>query len=272
MTDLAVDYAWQHPAPQAIKTVGYKAVLRYLSPDPTKNLTVTETTALHAVGLGILLVWEAGAQSSLGGAAQGAIDGAAAEALAVALGYPAQCPIFAAVDFDVQPAQFPTVDAYFAAFAAATTHPEGVYGSAALLAHVAASDREVKFYWQTEAWSGVIVSPLAHLYQRVGITLPAIPGAQGIYDENVVLKVLPWWTAAPVPVPTPTPQPKPPAKDDLMWYVYATADSTDGTIKANTHWLLCDFRHSVVDGAPAMARFGPPFGLSGNQIAVWKTV
>lgn len=265
MTDLAVDYAWTHPNPAAIKAAGYMGVIRYLSTDPTKNITAAEAAALHAAGLGILLVWEAGGQNALGGANQGNVDGTQARVEAGALGYPTWCPVFAAVDFDVQPAQYPAVDAYFAAFAAAAGHPEGDYGSFALLNHMAAADHEVKFYWQTSAWSGTTVSPLAHLYQRLAPTL-TVPGAAGSYDENVVLKPLPWWTAA-----APQPPAPPPVEDPLAPDIFVAAGN--GTVYVINQLLMQRmWIPDPKDGAPYEALYGKPVALSNAALKNYASV
>ena len=198
---LGIDYAWQHPDPSAIKAAGYDFVLRYLSSDPTKNITVTEASALHAVGLGVGLIWENQAQAALNGAPQGASDAVAANSQADALGAP-DIPIFYAVDFDAQPSQMPAIVAYFQAAVAHSSRPVGGYGSAAL---VQAIQNVCPYYMQAEAWSGDTVQPFANLYQRVTPTLPTIAGAQGIYDEDEMrLNVPLWMPASATPVAGPS--------------------------------------------------------------------
>lgn len=203
---LGIDYAWQHPNPAAIKAAGYDFVLRYLSQDPSKDLTAGEAQALHAAGLSVGVIWEQAAQAALNGAAQGTADAAQANSQADTVGYPAGCPIFFAVDFDVQPGQMPAVVAYFQSAKANSERPIGAYGSGALVAGV---QGECDYLFQAEAWSGSVVEPAADLYQRVTPTLPAITGAAGAYDEDVLLKPVPLWTPSGAP-PTPTPAAPPP--------------------------------------------------------------
>jgi len=190
---LAIDYAWQHPDPTAIAAVGYRAVLRYLSNDPSKDLSIAEAAALHAAGLGIGLVWETTATRATEGMQAGLDDMTAATAQAQALGYPPGLVIWLAVDTDVE---WSAVAPYFIGASSLkgpyVLRPYGgikiVEGFAAALGGGGA--------WQTEAWSGSSVSPNAALYQRVTPTLPPIPGAQGTYDEDAILQPIALWGPA----------------------------------------------------------------------------
>ncbi|MGA8330458.1 MAG: glycoside hydrolase domain-containing protein [Mycobacterium sp.] len=181
--DLAIDYAWTHPDPAVIKAAGYKGVIRYLSHDPSKNLTTTERDGLHGEGLWILLVWEDSAAAALGGANAGNAHGIEAAKQAAALGYPTSVPLFHAVDFDAQPSQMRAVLAYGDAFA--THWQTGPYGGKNVIDGATA-----KWRWQASAWSRGILSPSASLFQRLRPTL-TLPGS---FDENVVLAAdLPVW-------------------------------------------------------------------------------
>lgn len=190
---LACDYAWSHPNPSAIATAGYKAVLRYLSTDPSKDLSLSEAQALHAADLGILCVWETTAQRATQGYAAGRQDAEAANAQADALSYPPACVIFYAVDEQVTPA---AVKLYFKGLSdfglnAPQIRPVGGYGDAAIIDALVAWGVSGP-HWQTAAWSGGALSENASLYQRVTPTL-AIAGAAGEYDEDVILKSIIWW-------------------------------------------------------------------------------
>ncbi len=176
-----VDYAWQVPFPAAIVAAGYAGVLRYLSHDASKNLSAGERDALLAAGLSIGLVWETTATRAGQGFVAGQQDVQAAEAQADALGYPAGCPIFYAVDFDASVA---AVLPYFQGVAGLARRPVGVYGSANIVEGV-----PVPWKWQTLAWSHGRVSPQAHIYQSGG---PSLPGT-GV-DE--VLSPVPLWSHA----------------------------------------------------------------------------
>ena len=87
---------------------------------------------------------------------------------------------------------------YFDGGRSKANRPVGVYGSARVVEAVHAAG--ALYTWQTCAWSGGVVSPVAHVYQRLHPTVPTpIPGT----DENALIKEVPLWTAAPAPKPTP---------------------------------------------------------------------
>lgn len=175
-----IDYAWQKPSPAQIAAAGYTGVLRYLSFDASKNLSPAERDGLLAAGLAIGLVWETTATRAGQGYSAGQQDVQAAEAQANALGYPAGCPIFYAVDYAAAPA---AVVPYFQGVQGLASHPVGVYGSASVIEAVPAT-----WKWQTVAWSGGRVSSQAHIYQTLDATLPGC-------DHNRVLQPVPLWTS-----------------------------------------------------------------------------
>jgi Domain of unknown function (DUF1906)/Putative peptidoglycan binding domain len=148
-----IDYAWSHPRPAEIVKGGYSFVGRYLSWDKKKNLSAPEAKALREEGLDIVVVWESTADEALRGAAAGIADAKEARRQALAVGMPATTPIYFAIDFDAQPAQFPAVEAYFRAIqntlGAAYV---GAYGSFAVL-KVLFDLRAIAYGWQTLAWS-----------------------------------------------------------------------------------------------------------------------
>jgi hypothetical protein len=202
---LGIDYAWHHPNPAAIKAAGYSFVIRYLSHDPTKDITAAEVAELHAAGLGILLVFETAAGRATQGFAAGEADAEEAARRALALGYPDVCPLFFAVDTD---ATVSAVEQYFAA-AKRFCPPAGVYGGIDVVDSLLAAGG-VHFGWQTDAWSGVAVSTRAQLYQRKHPTLGGLlAGPAGDFDEDVVLQPLSVWGAPAATKPTPAPTPAP---------------------------------------------------------------
>lgn len=207
MTTLGIDYAWQHPNPAAIKKDGYSFVLRYLSTDPTKNLTVPEAKALHAAGLDVGLIWETTATRATAGYAAGRADRVAAEKQANAIGYPTYAALFWACDEQAPPsAVLPYASGWYEA--GPRTRPTGPYGDKAVIEAV----HTAKFSnveWQTEAWSGTAVSGEADLYQRVKTTRPSLGGG---YDEDVLLKPVKFWSPTLAPVSPPKPVAKPVTK------------------------------------------------------------
>lgn len=223
---LLVDYAWAKPTPAAIKAAGYSGAMRYLSPDPSKNLTASERDGLLNAGLGIGLVWESIASRAGQGSKAGAQDAVAAEAQAKALGLPANVPIFYAVDFDASPG---IVAPYFAGVTSVATRPVGVYGSLRVV-----EGTNVPWKWQAAAWSAGKVSSQAHLYQRLTATVPhPIPST----DENIVIRPFPMWTKTP-------PTPRKPSKPG-SWPTYPLAASqwygvNDGTLNSHSGARVSD--------------------------------
>jgi hypothetical protein len=195
---LLVDYAWQHPNPAAIKAAGFVGVMRYLSADPTKNLSKAEAVSLHAAGLGIGLIWETSGGRAASGYSGGVADVRAAEPQADVLGFPRFLPIGYAVDYDADPS---VILPYVKGVMAAARHPVAVYGSRRVCEAVRTLG--VPYLWQCSAWSGTAVSSVANLYQRLAETHP-ISGT----DENVMILPYPLWGVGPVP-PVPPPPPPP---------------------------------------------------------------
>jgi Domain of unknown function (DUF1906) len=188
------DFAWTKPDPAATKAAGYSFVVGYLSNDPVKNLSAHHIAAYLDADLEVGLVWETTANRVLDGAPAGTADGVRASQQAAAIHYPVECVIFFAVDFDAQPAAFPTIEAYAHAFNIATPHPVGIYGSHAIIERfVTPGQQPVQYGWQTAAWSRGRLSGKAHLYQRATHTnWPLIHGVPAnAFDEDVKLLDLP---------------------------------------------------------------------------------
>lgn len=159
------DYAWQHPSPGAIVQAGCGFVMRYLSYDSTKNLSATERDALLAAGLGIGLVWEAGAQDPLGGYAKGVTEAQKANAEALDLGL-GGAPIYFAFDFDITDAEKPEGALYLEGCASVIGKDRvGMYGDYYEVLDCVKNGRPVTWFWQTVAWSGGLVHPAAHILQ-----------------------------------------------------------------------------------------------------------
>lgn len=146
------DYSWARP-PVAQLAAHYIGVIRYVSGDRSKDLSLGELEALHAAGLGVGLVWETTDKAALGGRAKGAEHVVRRDALADALGWPLHKVIPMAVDFDVMENQLSTVAAYFAGAKENARRPVGVYGSFGVLEHLATHE-PVACYWQCAGWSG----------------------------------------------------------------------------------------------------------------------
>ena len=153
VTARGIDYAWQHPDPAAIAAAGYTFACRYLSRDPSKNITLGEAQALAAHGIWCVANWEYGAQDMLRGYAGGIADAQAALAQAKAAGMPDGRPIYFSADWDVTPAQEATVLAYLSGAASVLGHERvGEYGG--YYPVKTARDSGTVWTWQTFGWSG----------------------------------------------------------------------------------------------------------------------
>ena len=214
---LAIDYAWQHPDPAAIRAAGYTAVLRYLSNDPTKDVSAAEASQLGAAGLGVGIIWETTAQAALGSTVAGQQDGATVRSRLKALHAPTGMPALANLgDWTVQQSQVGAITAYYTAFRDALGDYRagaGGYGPGGLI-DVLARTWPDDIWWQNAidalGVSGSIVSGHASIYQRVRPTR-ALTAAAGSYDENVYgfgpRPLISWWqpgAAAPPPPPVTT--------------------------------------------------------------------
>lgn len=189
MTFLA-DYSWSRPPPAALKAAGYTAVSRYLSNDPSKNITAGEYRALEQAGLAVMLNWETTTTRALEGAAAGAQDAQAANAQADTVGYPGSAPIYYSVDTGATVDQ---VRPYFQAVHAHGGRPVGFYGGQAVGLQLL-REGVVTHLWVSNAasWSGypnwqtlrANVAPEAHLIQHLDAPL----GFAGQIDHNEILR------------------------------------------------------------------------------------
>ena len=157
---MIIDYSWDRPDPAKLRASGVTGVIRYLSYDGTKNLTVAEKTALDAAGIPIGLVWETTTQRVLGGAAAGRADADEAARQTAILGFPAGTVIYFACDFDISATDAAAAfgpDGYYTAAndvlgtTATGCRRTGVYGGAAIIQ--AANLNGYCYLWQTNAWS-----------------------------------------------------------------------------------------------------------------------
>lgn len=160
MSRFGLDYAWGRLTPAQHKAVGSSFAVRYLSHDPSKNLTKAEADELRKGGVDIVAVWETTATRASEGMQAGVDDAHAATAMALGCGKPAGRPIYFAVDHDYDPA---VVDAYFEGVRSVLGNNCGPYGSARVCAHLLGKGH--KYAYQTYAWSGGAVTRGITLYQ-----------------------------------------------------------------------------------------------------------
>lgn len=169
------DYAWAHPSPASLVAAGIGFVMRYLSYDASKNLTAAERDSLLAAGLGVGLVWEAGATDALGGYAQGVTEAQQAKVEAADLGL-GSAPVFFAFDFDITDPEKPAGGLYLEGAASVVGADRvGGYGDYDLIVYILQNRLPVSWFWQTTAWSGGLVHPSAHILQTAnGATIGGV--------------------------------------------------------------------------------------------------
>ena len=147
--------------------LGYGFVCRYLVPIAyaSKRLTAHEAKIISDAGLDILCVFETTASRALGGAANGAADGAAAFIEAQMMNMPTTGYIYFAVDFDAAAKDMPAIEQYLkAAKGQAGSYKIGVYGSYSVIEAMAKSGA-CDGFWQTYAWSKGLKSGNTLVYQ-----------------------------------------------------------------------------------------------------------
>ena len=216
MTTLGVDYAWTHPDPAALAAAGYRFACRYLSRDPSKNLTLAEAQALAQHGIAVVANWEYGAQDMLRGRAGGVADAQLALAQATAAGMPAGRPVYFSADWDVTPAQESAVSAYLAGVdsvlgVARTGEYAGFYP-----VKIARDSGLTAWSWQTSGWSGGQWDPRDQIRQTGSAT---VGGVQVDVNEAMVADYGQWFpgvSPAPSPAPIPAPPAPPTVQEDIM--------------------------------------------------------
>jgi hypothetical protein len=178
-----------------IAAAGYGFAARYLVPQGYfKRITKAEAEAITAAGMQIVSVFETTAARPAGGAKNGYVDGVAAYGEALAIGQPKGSAIYFAVDYDAQPDDYDSIDAYLrAAGSQIPGYKVGVYGSFTVI-EAMLSRSAAECGWQTYAWSRGKKSALANIFQHLnGQTLAGV----GV-DFNESYGNEGWWNTKPV--------------------------------------------------------------------------
>lgn len=210
MARLAADYSWARPDLAALKQLGYEGIIRYLSWDDSKNLTVDEVQRAHSLGLWVALNWEGhGNWSEFStGAIGGQAAGAHADQLASRLGAPKAVGIFVSADYQATRDQWPTIGEFFDGFAKASGRPVDFYGQGDLGDWLVANGH-ARHVWNTNATSWGGVSSRAVIRQQLWADV-----AGGQIDPNEVVGNPADWAWLPHGV-APTP-PAPVHQEDDM--------------------------------------------------------
>lgn len=168
MNQQGIDYSFARPDPAAIKAAGFSFVCRYLASSSGKRVTLAEAQALKAAGLALVLVFEDYANQALNGYSQGVADAQEALGQANAIGWPADRPIYFAVDFDINDAQKPVAAQYMdGVISVLELNRVGAYGGYWWIKYCV-ENKLASFFWQACAWSGGQVHPATHIYQDGG--------------------------------------------------------------------------------------------------------
>jgi peptidoglycan hydrolase-like protein with peptidoglycan-binding domain len=170
-----IDYAWQkRPNFKTLRRLGFSFICRYLSHDPSKNITKDEADAARAAGLSVVLVWETTASRALANRAAGILDATEALKQATAIGFPSTRPIYFAVDFDTNGSPSWITEYFKGVQSVMGKKRTGMYGGIEAIKY--GFDKGLISYgWQTYAWSGGKWDKRAQLRQvQNGITAAGI--------------------------------------------------------------------------------------------------
>ena len=167
MATEGIDYSWARPGGSAIKNAGKKFVVRYLWEDGEggKGLDAGELRDLLAHGLEIVLVYQAGTNTVLGGFNVGVAQAQAAQREINRLGLPKNSVVYFAADWDANAGQQAAINDFLNGAASIIGRERvGIYGSADVMQRTMES-KAATWFWQTYAWSRGRVQEGIHLYQ-----------------------------------------------------------------------------------------------------------
>lgn len=165
-----LDYSAGFPGAQNIKNKGYIGAVRYAGrPGNPKNATRSELLDFDGQHIGMAMIYEGAATDWRGGFNAGRDNARATRDHTNSMGFPADRPIYMAIDQDVvRSGEFATMVEYLRGANLSLGGPgrTGVYGEADVIDR--ARDAGVaSYFWQTAAWSGGRRT-FAHLFQRIG--------------------------------------------------------------------------------------------------------
>jgi LysM repeat protein len=151
-----IDFSYDPPTGPECQAAGITAAMVYITdPGPgNKGITQDRWDDLGRHGVAMGLVWELGNAGVLNGFDQGVSDAKNAQANLNALKGPSsRRPIYFAIDFDIQPAQYGKAEAYFRGVVSVLgLKRAGAYGHDAILGYLVGRG-VITFRWQTYAWS-----------------------------------------------------------------------------------------------------------------------
>jgi hypothetical protein len=187
------DYSFARPSASSLQSQGFSFVARYLSHTPSKDISKAEADALIANGIDVVLNWEASGTAVLDGYNQGVADAQAAKAEALAVGQPADRPIYFSIDFDASAAEQGTINGYYDGVASVIGRARtGAYGGYSQIKRLFDAGK-ISWGWQAYAWSYGQWDPRAQFRQIEN----GIDGGQLDKDEAVANDFGQWGHVAP---------------------------------------------------------------------------
>lgn len=169
-----IDYAYGTPDLGRLRAEGVTFVCRYLGGDESKDLTRGEADRLEGAGMSIVTVFESTAEAALRGPGAAEVNARIAQEQLSHLKAP-HAVVYFACDWEVKPDQMGNVRSYFATLMLHLGRDRvGVYGGYPVVHELMSLDN-VKYGWQTYAWSDGRWSPHAQLRQyQNGVKLAGV--------------------------------------------------------------------------------------------------
>jgi hypothetical protein len=220
-----VDASYDWPTGAELNARGVTAVMDYITdPGPgNKGCTQARWDDRGKYGISQGLVWELGNSAVLGGFAQGVADATRAQHNLRQLKGPSNTrPLYFAIDFDIQPPDYPTARQYFLGVNSVIgVRRSGVYGHADIIDYLD-RQRVVQKKWQTYAWSRGVVYPQLDIYQYSNGHLLG-SGTVDYCHFNISGN---WGQSGVIFAPAPRPQGQPaPQPDPQVLYTVAANDT-----------------------------------------------
>lgn len=216
----------------------YPGGLRYVSAYPVKNLTPAELAEAKTAKKEVGLVYEDDAMDFAGGSAVGLAKAKIAEPILAALPWPAERPVYAALDGDLPAAQYAAAWAGVCAFADYLKRPRAVYGPRPFLLYC--SDRGCKYLWELgSADFNTGTEPTDRSLQQLNQQV-YVAGVQCDLDQVFVLD----WGQVPAPALPKPPVPHNPVSTEgsMTFFVQATSDAPvsqlGAEVKTDTFWFI----------------------------------
>lgn len=195
---LGGDYSFARPSMSELQSLGITFVARYVSPEASKNLSLSEAQELSNAGIDIVTNFEDGTSNWTGGYNQGVADARLAWGQHKACGGPDGRPVYFSVDEDIDPTDS-RLHAYFQGCGAGMTPGQiGVYGSAAVCDALKAAGL-VHWTWRTMStgWRGGVGNPSDFNVEQTGFFNSSIDRDASITDD------FGQWRVGQAPTPAP---------------------------------------------------------------------